>query len=125
MVSRILVSVIAIQTCVIFAVSPSVVLAEDPESQRAALTRPSRSVRDVVYRQVDGEKVTADIFRPANDEICPAVLMIHGGAWSSGDKWHLHDHARELAQQGYVAISINYRLAPLHKITAARITNAA
>jgi acetyl esterase/lipase len=70
-----------------------------------------------VYRRIEGEKVTADIFRPANDEVCPAVLMIHGGAWSSGDKWHLHDHARELAQEGYVAISINYRLAPLHKIT--------
>ena len=92
-------------------------LAEDPELSRAALTRPYRSVRDAVYRRVDGEKLAADIFRPANDEVCPAVLMIHGGAWSSGDKWHLHDHARELAQEGYVAISINYRLAPLHQIT--------
>ena len=82
----------------------------------AELKRPYRSVRDVVYCDVDDIKLTADVFRPANDQVAPVVLMIHGGAWSSGDKWHLHDHARELAQEGYVAITINYRLAPLHKI---------
>ena len=117
MVDRIRISLIAICICEFFVFLPNTVWAEDPVADQTALTRPYRSVRDAVYRRIEGEKVTADIFRPANDEVCPAVLMIHGGAWSSGDKWHLHDHARELAQEGYVAISINYRLAPLHKIT--------
>ena len=116
MLDRIAIRLVALQLGVFCLFSSSVVLAEDPEAARAALTRPYRSVRDAVYRRVDGEKLTADIFRPANDKVCPVVLMIHGGAWSSGDKWHLHDHARELAQEGYVAISINYRLAPLHQI---------
>ncbi len=44
--------------------------------------------------------------------------MIHGGAWSAGDKWNMRDHARQLAQAGYVAISINYRLAPQFKYPA-------
>ena len=94
----------------------SVAQADGPESSDAALRRPYRSVREVVYSQVDSIKLTADVFRPVGEELAPVVLMIHGGAWSSGDKWHLHDHARELAQEGYVAITINYRLAPLHKI---------
>ena len=64
---------------VFYEFSFNVALAEDPEVMQAALTRPYRSVRDAVYRRVDGEKLTADIFRPANDEVCPAVLMIHGG----------------------------------------------
>ncbi len=115
MVDRILISFLALHGICIFL--PTVTRGEDPAADRTALTRPYRSVRDAVYRRVDGERVTADVFRPANDENCPAVLLIHGGAWSSGDKWHVHDHARELAQEGYVAISINYRLAPLHKIT--------
>ncbi len=85
-------------------------------SDPSPLKRPFRSVREVVYNRVDGTALTADIFQPATEAIAPVVLMIHGGAWSSGDKWHLHDHARELAQEGYVAITINYRLAPLHKI---------
>ena len=117
MLDRIAGYFIALHFGVFFSVSSCPTLAEDPAEASAALTRPFRSVRDAVYRRVDDVKLTADIFRPSNDELCPAVLMIHGGAWSSGDKWHLHDHARELAQEGYVAISINYRLAPLHKIT--------
>jgi acetyl esterase/lipase len=82
------------------------------------LDTPFRSVRDVVYRQVSGVELKADIFRPDHDRPCPSVLMIHGGAWSSGDKWNVHDHARELAQAGYVAVAINYRLAPFHQIQA-------
>ncbi len=115
MFGRISICVFTIQ--LVYTLPTHFALAQDPVADRSALTRPYRSVRDAVYRRVDGEKVMADIFRPANEEVCPVVLMIHGGAWSSGDKWHLHDHARELAQEGYVAISINYRLAPLHKIT--------
>ena len=42
--------------------------------------------------------------------------MVHGGAWSAGDKWDLLDHGRELAQAGFVAFSINYRLAPKAKM---------
>lgn len=115
MLIRILAAVIAIQSSAIWL--SQFAHADDPEAERAALSRPYRSVRDAVYRRVDGDKVMADIFRPDNEEVRPAVLMIHGGAWSSGDKWNVHDHARELAQEGYVAITINYRLAPQHKIT--------
>ncbi len=73
---------------------------------------PLRMEKDVVFRDVDGAKLRGDLFRPDDDAIYPLVLMVHGGAWSSGDKWELRDHARELAQAGYVAFSINYRLAP-------------
>ncbi|MCA9132317.1 MAG: alpha/beta hydrolase, partial [Planctomycetales bacterium] len=60
----------------------------------------------------------ADLYRPDDQTVYPLVLMIHGGAWSAGDKWQLQDHARELAQAGFVALSINYRLAPKHQLTA-------
>lgn len=82
-----------------------------------ALSKPIQSTRNLVYREIEGEKVMADVFRPDNETVCPAVLLIHGGGWCSGDKWHMHDHARQLAQAGYVAVSINYRLAPRHLIT--------
>ena len=85
---------------------------------RAALRRPIRAFTDLVFSEVDGEKVRADIYRPDNDQVVPGVLMIHGGAWSAGDKWNMRDHARQLAQAGYVAISINYRLAPQFKYPA-------
>ncbi len=48
----------------------------------------------------------------------PAVLVIHGGGWTSGDKWTTARHCRSLAGRGYVAVSINYRLAPEHQFPA-------
>lgn len=79
---------------------------------RDQLNRPIKADKNVVFREVEGTKLRADIFRPESPGPHPLVLMIHGGAWSAGDKWDLRDHARELAQAGYVAVAINYRLAP-------------
>ncbi len=42
----------------------------------------------------------------------PGVLLIHGGFWSSGDKTAYTASCSQLAAQGFVAASINYRLAP-------------
>lgn len=88
-------------------------LAETPIVGRAI-----RSEKDVIYGEVGGRKLVADVYRPDGDQLCPGVLLIHGGAWSSGNKWNMSDHARELAQEGYVAIAINYRLAPACKYPA-------
>jgi len=41
--------------------------------------------------------------------------MIHGGGWSSGDKSHYDILCSEYAAEGFVATTINYRLAPLHQ----------
>lgn len=48
----------------------------------------------------------------------PAVIVVHGGSWISGDKWALGNYCRKLAEQGFVAVNINYRLAPIHKFPA-------
>lgn len=77
-----------------------------------AAVQPIRVVRNVVYSQVEGVDLLADVYRPNDEKVRPAVLMIHGGAWTAGNKWNYQDHARELAQAGYVAVPINYRLAP-------------
>ena len=41
----------------------------------------------------------------------PAVIFIHGGGWSAGDRTEFTDQAKVLAQNGVVAIAIDYRLA--------------
>lgn len=87
-------------------------------AEAETLSRPIRADKDVVYGEVDGRKLEADVYRPDDDQLRPGVLMIHGGAWTSGHKWNMSDHARELAQAGYVAVNINYRLAPACKYPA-------
>jgi acetyl esterase/lipase len=49
--------------------------------------------------------------RPSNT-LCPAVLVIHGGGWKRGDKRQAREieFGTTLAENGYVAASINYAL---------------
>ena len=69
--------------------------------------------RDVVYGAAGGQPLLLDVFRPSAPATTarPAVVFIHGGGWAAGDKKEFGGGARALAQQGFVAVSINYRLA--------------
>ena len=90
-----------------------------PLSAESPLVHSSiRSQKDLVYSRVEQVQLLADLYRPDDDQVRPAVMLIHGGAWSSGDKWNVSDHARELAQAGYAVVAINYRLAPTSKYPA-------
>lgn len=75
---------------------------------------------DVTYAQTDGVTLRCDIYQPAADgrERVPVVLVIHGGAWRSGDKWMSVGYAEELTRQGIAAVAINYRLAPEYPFPA-------
>jgi acetyl esterase/lipase len=67
--------------------------------------------KDVPYGEVAGEMLLLDIYRPpAREEPRPAVVVIHGGGWSDGDRLDMAVAARELAGAGYVAFAISYRL---------------
>jgi acetyl esterase len=76
--------------------------------------------RDVVYRTVDGERLALDVYQPAQKgKNRPAVVVVHGGGWSAGDKSLFAQQNNQLAQRGFVAFSVNYRLAPAHPYPAA------
>jgi triacylglycerol lipase len=75
---------------------------------------------DVSYCEQKDPLQLADIYMPAAGDLehqprFPAILAIHGGAWIAGDKRLDALHCRKMAQQGYVVMAINYRLAPKHK----------
>jgi para-nitrobenzyl esterase len=63
---------------------------------------------------LDGNQVTLelDLYQPAGDTIAkrPAVVYVHGGGFTKGDKSGGRGMATFFAQLGYVAVSINYRL---------------
>ena len=70
----------------------------------------------------DPRRNSLDIFYAA-DSISskPVFIFIHGGSWGSGNKNIYRAMGRSLAKKGYVAVIINYRLAP--KVQYAAITN--
>jgi acetyl esterase/lipase len=42
----------------------------------------------------------------------PAILLFHGGGWSSGDRSEFGGEGQRFARLGYVALSVDYRLEP-------------
>lgn len=66
-----------------------------------------------VYRKVAGRELHAYVFcpKPAADEgPTSAILLFHGGGWSTGTPEWTFDAAKRFASLGMVAISIEYRL---------------
>jgi acetyl esterase/lipase len=71
--------------------------------------------RDVVYGHAGGVDLKLDLAVPMQgDGPFPAVVCIHGGAWQAGKKEDMEFFARHLADHGYVAATVSYRLAPAH-----------
>lgn len=67
--------------------------------------------RDLVYTSTENGDLKLDLYHPASGAgPFPGVIFIHGGAWSAGSKADFQRQASYLATQGYVCISINYRL---------------
>ena len=77
--------------------------------------------RDIIYTSggcVGPLKL--DLARPANPAgPLPAVVVVHGGAWVGGYKETHIPTAIEFAKNGFVAATIEYRLAPANPFPAA------
>ena len=67
---------------------------------------------DVVYARVGDRELKLDLARPDGKGPFPCVVCLHGGGWRMGDKKDLRGWITFLADRGYVAASIGYRLAP-------------
>lgn len=65
----------------------------------------------VVYGTVSGQELLLDVYLPPiRDAPRPAVILIHGGFWSSGSRVDMTDAAHHLSGAGYVAFSVDHRL---------------
>ena len=99
----------------------------------AALPAQTARYRDPVFAQVQRnnnvaygsavnrftqqtESLRLDVYQPTGDAVAtrPGIVLVHGGGFVGGDKGtgQMVQQATNLARLGYVAVSINYRLAP-------------
>lgn len=92
-----------------------------PAAPRQQPLLPVRVEKNVEYGRESGEPLLLDLYAPTEERpgLRPGIVFIHGGGWAGGDKTEFADKAREMAGRGYVAVSVNYRLAPKHHFPAA------
>lgn len=56
---------------------------------------------------------TLDVLEPdKSGRPCPIMLYVHGGGWAMGDKSMTHSKGQLFAQNGFLFVSVNYRLSP-------------
>lgn len=61
------------------------------------------------------EKQKLDVYSPKDTKDAPAVVFVHGGEWTKGDKANVSFKPKFLNENGIVFVSVNYRLSPAHK----------
>ena len=87
--------------------------------------------RSIAYAVLDStvwgpRTLHLDLFHPRKAGSYPAVVMVHGGGWRSGDRSMQHPLAMQLAANGYVTVTVEYQLsleatypAAVHNVKAA------
>jgi acetyl esterase/lipase len=85
---------------------PQITVAEVPKSKGV------REQTGIRYRRIDRITLLMDAFYPAPKRrvLRPAILIIHGGGWRSGNPGQHHNLARALADRGYACFTPAYRL---------------
>jgi acetyl esterase/lipase len=78
-------------------------------------------LKNIEYGKAGKQALILDLYLPTEETSSPrpGLIFIHGGGWVSGDKNEFASQAREMAENGYVAICINYRLSPQFHYPAA------
>lgn len=67
---------------------------------------------NVTYCNLDNSPQQMDLYFPDAGGPWPVLVYVHGGGWMHGDKSEAAMFARGMTAQGYLVVSVNYRLYP-------------
>jgi dienelactone hydrolase len=114
---KLIVVVLALSTAVLAGCTIPRPAGDSPLRYRDQVFPSATVTNDLTYGSapdLDGNPVTLklDLYQPTGDTITkrPALVWIHGGGFTMGDKSSGRHMATLFARLGYVAVSINYRL---------------
>ena len=98
---------------------PSVAYAQKP-SAAPAIPEGVTFEPSVEYANPDGQHLKLDLARPKEGNgPFPAILCIHGGGFRAGSRQGYDVLCLRLAAKAYVAVTLDYRLAPKYPFPAA------
>jgi acetyl esterase/lipase len=70
-------------------------------------------IEDIEYARPGGTPLLARFYRPDGNGPFPAVLEVHGGAWTSGDRLNNTAIGEYLAANRIAVLSIDFRMPPV------------
>jgi acetyl esterase/lipase len=73
-----------------------------------------RAVTGITYAQRGAHALRLDLYLPAHAKAgaVPGVVFVHGGGWRTGVRANFAPMAIRMAERGYAAATISYRLSP-------------
>jgi acetyl esterase/lipase len=82
----------------------------------SALSAPTASagvqvINGVVYLDTPTVDVKLDVYIPPGEGPFPSVVIVHGGAWTNGSRTEFVDTGADLANAGFVAYAVDFRMA--------------
>jgi acetyl esterase/lipase len=83
-----------------------------PKPQEAAANYHTKSGID--YTQGANGPLKADAYIPNGTGPFPGIVFIHGGGWVNGSRYQMVKLIKDLANEGYVAFTIDYDVDPVH-----------
>jgi acetyl esterase/lipase len=89
----------------------SIAAAQDADAKTSRETQTQKASvtlhKDLVFAEVDGQKLKLDLYVPQVDAPSPLVVWIHGGGWQAGSR--KKPPVQSLTQHGFALASISYR----------------
>ena len=76
-------------------------------------------LNDEIYKTINNRDLHLDAFLKKSKSKLPAVIMVHGGGWKSGNKTLLKPLAQRITEKGYNCFSVEYRLSDESKYPGA------
>lgn len=66
--------------------------------------------KEIVYKKINDRELHLDAYYNNTKKLNPAIVIIHGGGWRSGNKSQMETFAMEMASKGYSCFNIEFRL---------------
>lgn len=97
----------------------SVMLLPSPEIGAQPDKQDTTFKKDLVFGKGGGEDLQLNLALPSKGNgPYPAIVCVHGGGWKAGNRNDLNLLIGLLAERGFVAATVSYRLAPKYRFPA-------
>jgi acetyl esterase/lipase len=77
-----------------------------------ALSYSNAHMTDITYARRGERELIGTLYQPAGAGPFPAVVSVHGGAWTSGDRFGTADLDEALRDAGVLVLAVDFRMPP-------------